>query len=98
MYTYHMSRKPIKPTDRAHGVQLGQLVAAERDRQGLSAPDLAQGSGVSVDAVRSLEGGRVPTPSFLTIAKLASSLCLSLDELHKAASHTDNKKARHDGQ
>jgi hypothetical protein len=40
---------------------------------------------VAIDTVRSLEGGRVATPAFLTIARLAEALGLSLDELHARA-------------
>ena len=50
-----------------------------------SAPDLARESSVAIDTVRSLEGGRVATPAFLTIARLAEALGLSLDELHAHA-------------
>jgi hypothetical protein len=40
---------------------------------------------VAIDTVRSLESGRVATPAFLTIARLADALELSLDELHAHA-------------
>ena len=40
---------------------------------------------MAVDTVRSLENGRVATPGFLTIARLANALGLSLDELHAQA-------------
>jgi transcriptional regulator with XRE-family HTH domain len=71
--------------DREHGRQLGVLIAAQRQEQGRSAPDLAQESSVAIDTVRSLESGRVATPAFLTVARLADALGLSLDELHARA-------------
>ena len=40
---------------------------------------------MAIDTVRSLENGRVATPTFLTIARLAEALDLSLDELHVRA-------------
>jgi hypothetical protein len=40
---------------------------------------------VAIDTVRSLEGGRVAAPAFLTVARLADALGLSLDELHSRA-------------
>jgi hypothetical protein len=40
---------------------------------------------VALDTVRSLEGGRVGSPAFLTVARLAQVLGLSLDELHAHA-------------
>lgn len=81
MYSYHMSRRAVSQAERQHGAQLGRVIAEERDRHRWSAADLARQSGVSVDAIRSLESGRVPTPSFLTVARLSESLGLSLNEL-----------------
>lgn len=40
---------------------------------------VARGSGVSVDHIRALEGGRIPTPSFVTVARIARQLELRLD-------------------
>jgi len=61
------------------------LIAARRLERKRSAPDLARDSSVAIDTVRSLENGRVATPAFLTIARLADALGLSLDELHARA-------------
>jgi transcriptional regulator with XRE-family HTH domain len=80
-----MARKATSVEDREHGRQLGVLIAAQRQEQGRSAPDLARESSVAIDTVRSLESGRVGTPGFLTIARLAGALGLSLDELHTRA-------------
>lgn len=80
-----MSRRTASAGDREHGRQLGLLIAAQRRERGRSAPDLARESSVAIDTVRSLEGGRVATPAFLTIARLAEALGLSLDELHARA-------------
>jgi transcriptional regulator with XRE-family HTH domain len=81
-----MARKRASDEDREHGRRLGRLIADRRERRQLSAPDLARDSSIAVDTVRSLENGRVPTPAFLTIARLANALDLSLDELHAQAS------------
>jgi transcriptional regulator with XRE-family HTH domain len=80
-----MARKRTSIEEREHGRQLGVLIAAERQERGRSAPDLARESSVAIDTVRSLERGRVATPGFLTIARLADALGLSLDELHARA-------------
>jgi transcriptional regulator with XRE-family HTH domain len=80
-----MARKMTSAGDREHGRQLGVFIAAQRQGQGRSAPDLARESSVAIDTVRSLENGRVATPAFLTIARLADALGLSLDELHARA-------------
>lgn len=80
-----MTRSALPQQDWDHGRKLGKLIAKARAEQRKSASELAIGSSVSIDAVRSLECGRIATPSFLTVARLASSLGLSLDELHRQA-------------
>lgn len=40
---------------------------------------------MALDTVRSLENGRVAMPAFLTVARLAGALGLSLDELNARA-------------
>jgi transcriptional regulator with XRE-family HTH domain len=80
-----MTRRAASAEDRDHGRQLGALIAAQRQERGRSAPDLARESSVAIDTVRSLENGRVATSAFLTIARLADALGLSLDELHARA-------------
>lgn len=80
-----MSRKRSSAADREHGRRLGLLIAAGRMEQEQSAQDLAVEAMVAVDTVRSLESGRVAMPAFLTIARLAGVLGMSLDELHARA-------------
>lgn len=41
--------------------------------------------GVSAETLRKIETGRAPTPAFFTVAALATTLGLSLDELARAA-------------
>jgi len=81
-----MTRKPAGEAERRHGERLGRILAERRQAARLSAGDIARRSEVSLDAVRSLENGRVPTPAFLTVARLAGVLGLSLDDLHAQAS------------
>jgi transcriptional regulator with XRE-family HTH domain len=47
--------------------------------------EVALASGVSVDALRKIESGRVPTPALFTVAALAAALGLSLDTLVRQA-------------
>src|SRR3712207_7310609 len=42
---------------------------------------LFRSSGVSPEALRKIESGRVPTPAFFTVAALARALDLPLDQL-----------------
>jgi transcriptional regulator with XRE-family HTH domain len=81
-----MTRRPIAEAERRHGERLGRILAERRERSGRSAAEVARASDVSLDAIRSLEMGRVPTPAFLTVAKLARVLDIGLDELHAQAS------------
>jgi transcriptional regulator with XRE-family HTH domain len=81
-----MGRRPIGEIERSHGTRLGSILAARRVSSERSAAEIARASDVSLDAVRSLENGRVPTPAFLTVARLAKVLGLSLDDLHEQAS------------
>lgn len=64
---------------------LGQLLGSARGADGRSAQQIAEVARLSVDTLRSLESGRVPTPSFLTVSRIAGALDLSLDELGRAA-------------
>lgn len=80
-----MGRKRTPSEDWEHGRQIGALIADRRRARQRSAPDLSRESLVAIDTVRRLEGGRVATPAFLTIARLAEALDLSLDDLHEQA-------------
>jgi transcriptional regulator with XRE-family HTH domain len=85
-----MARKAVTPADAEHGRRLGAHLGHLRGNTGQSAQDVAARAQISVDTVRSVETGRVPTPAFLTVARLASVLGQSLDELHEiASSETD---------
>lgn len=80
-----MVRKELSEEEKAHGRRLGVLLAERRTARHRSAPELARETDVSIDAIRSIESGRVATPAFLTVARLASALGLSLDRLHEDA-------------
>ena len=43
--------------------------------------EVAASAGVPVETLRKIESGRVPTPAFATVAALAATLGLSLDDL-----------------
>ena len=52
------------------------LRAARGDR---TLQDVAGGAGISPETLRKIETGRIPTPSFTTVALLAEQVGLSLD-------------------
>ena len=51
--------------------------------------DVAAACGVSVDTLRKIETGRIPTPALFTVAAVAATLDLSLDTL-VAACHDNH--------
>ena len=74
-----MVRPPLSPDERERGRRLGALLRAARgDRP---PAEVAAASGVSLEALRKIESGRVPTPAFFTVAALARALDIPLDEL-----------------
>ncbi|MGY5882826.1 helix-turn-helix domain-containing protein [Modestobacter lacusdianchii] len=74
-----MVRPPLSPEERERGRRLGALLRAARGER--SPAEVAAASGVSLEALRKIESGRVPTPAFFTVAALAGALDLPLDSL-----------------
>ena len=74
-----MVRPPLTAAERDRGRRLGALLRAARGNR--SPADVAAASGVSQEALRKIETGRVPTPAFFTVAALAAALDVPLDEL-----------------
>lgn len=70
--------------ERNRGRRLGAVLRAARG--GRSMTDVAAGSGVSVETLRKIESGRIPTPAFFTVAALAATLHLPLDQLAASCS------------
>lgn len=77
-----MVRPPLSPHERERGRRLGALLRAARGTR--SPGEVAAASGVSPEALRKIESGRVPTPAFFTVAALARALDLPLDGLAAA--------------
>jgi len=77
MYVYLMVRHSTSPQEAEFGKRLGRVVRGARESKGWSAPDMAGVAGVSLDAIRSIESGRVASPGFALIVRLAA--CLDID-------------------
>ncbi len=74
-----MVREPLTEEQIERGRALGTLLRQARaDR---TMVDVARCSGISVETLRKIEGGRIPTPAFFTVAAVAATLGLSLDTL-----------------
>lgn len=77
-----MVREPLSDIERDRGARLGRLL---RDRRGArSMVEVAAAADISVETLRKIEGGRIPTPAFFTVAAVARVLGVSLDELDRA--------------
>lgn len=85
-----MVRVPLTADEITQGRRLGRLLREARGERTLGA--VALGAGVSVETLRKIETGRIPTPSFATVAALADELGLSLDEVWRRS-----RVARSDG-
>ena len=74
-----MVRIPLTPGELARGARLGS--ALRQARGGRSMTDVAGAAGISVETLRKIETGRIPTPAFFTVAGLCDALNISLDSL-----------------
>ncbi|GGT56313.1 helix-turn-helix domain-containing protein [Streptomyces coeruleorubidus] len=74
-----MVRTPLTPEERERGERLGRLLRAARGDRSMA--EVAARAGISPETLRKIETGRAPTPAFFTVAALAGTLGLSMDEL-----------------
>ncbi|MGW0368015.1 helix-turn-helix domain-containing protein [Streptomyces coeruleorubidus] len=74
-----MVRTPLTPEERERGERLGRLLRAARGDRSMA--EVAARAGISPETLRKIETGRAPTPAFFTVAALAGTLELSMDEL-----------------
>ena len=74
-----MVRPPLSPEERARGERLGMLLREARGARSMT--EVAAASGVPVETLRKIETGRIATPAFFTVAALAASVGLSLEDV-----------------
>ncbi|MGQ0842407.1 helix-turn-helix domain-containing protein [Actinokineospora sp.] len=74
-----MVRPPLSQDERDRGELLGGLLRAARAERSMVA--VAAAAGISVETLRKIERGRVPTPAFFTVAAIAGAVGLALDDL-----------------
>lgn len=72
-----MVRVPLTAAEIRRGQEVGALLREARGERTLT--DVAAGAGISPETLRKIETGRIPTPSFTTVALLAAEVGLSLD-------------------
>lgn len=86
-----MVRVPLTAEEIERGRQLGELLRTARGQA--SMVDVATEAGISVETLRKIETGRIPTPAFFTVAALARVLDLSLDRVARALTHPPDRRA-----
>ena len=77
-----MVRPPLSRLEHARGERLGLLLREARGPRSLG--EIAARSGVPAETLRKIETGRIATPAFFTVATLAATLGLSLEEIVRA--------------
>lgn len=82
-----MVRLPHTPETLARGRRVGAFLREARGNR--SIVDVAACAGISGETLRKIETGRLPTPSFETVAAVAAALHLSLDEIAEYARGED---------
>ena len=83
-YAARMVRMPLTEQDRARGLALGALLREARGARPVR--EVAAAAGLAEETVRKIERGAVPTPALFTVAALAGTLDLQLDQLVRLAS------------
>ncbi|MDT2005243.1 helix-turn-helix transcriptional regulator [Rhodococcus opacus] len=83
-----MVRLPLTPAQLAAGQRLGACLRHARGDRTLA--EVAEAAAISPETLRKIETGRMPTPAFTTIAALARTLSVPLDDLaHICLAHAD---------
>ncbi|GAA2793812.1 helix-turn-helix transcriptional regulator [Saccharopolyspora taberi] len=82
-----MVRVPLSQHERERGEQLGRILREARGPR--SMVEVAGRSGLSVETLRKIEKGRIPTPAFFTVAAIAEAVGLSLDDLRAQVDTTE---------
>lgn len=77
-----MVRQPLSRAERERGTRLGEVLRTARGER--TSVEIAARAGISVEALRKIEHGRVPTPAFFTVVAIAEAVGLSLEELRAA--------------
>lgn len=82
-----MVRVPLTDEERSRGERLGAVLRAARAAR--SMVDVALEAGISVETLRKIETGRIPTPAFFTVTAIAAVVGLPLETLHAAVAAGD---------
>ncbi|OLR95267.1 helix-turn-helix domain-containing protein [Actinokineospora bangkokensis] len=84
-----MVRQPLTQHERERGELLGALLRTARADRSMA--EVAAAAGISVETLRKIERGRIPTPAFFTVAAIACAVDLPLEDLVARTSDTDSR-------
>ena len=79
-----MVRPPLTHLEHERGQRLGTLLRQARGPRSMA--EIAAASGVPAETLRKIETGRIATPAFFTVAALAGTLGLPLEEIVRVCS------------
>ncbi len=74
-----MVRPPLSEQDRERGIRLGEMLRTARGDR--TTVQVAAAAGISVETLRKIEHGRVPTPAFFTVVAIARVVDVPLESL-----------------
>ncbi|MEV6909735.1 helix-turn-helix transcriptional regulator [Amycolatopsis sp. NPDC051071] len=80
-----MVRVPLTNEERERGERLGTALRDARAAASRSMVEVAAEAGISVETLRKIETGRIPTPAFFTVTAIADAVGLPLDTLRAVA-------------
>ena len=86
-----MVRVPLTTEERERGERLGAVLRQARAER--SMVEVAAEAGISVETLRKIETGRIPTPAFFTVSAIADAVGMPLENLRDAASSGPLAKA-----
>ena len=79
-----MVRVPLTEAERERGERLGAALREARGARSMVA--VAAEAGISVETLRKIETGRIPTPAFFTVVAVADAVGLPLEALRDTVS------------
>ncbi|MCU1684609.1 MAG: family transcriptional regulator [Amycolatopsis sp.] len=74
-----MVRVPLTDEERERGERLGAVLRQARGTR--SMVEVAAVAGISVETLRKIETGRIPTPAFFTVAAIAEAVGIPLEAI-----------------
>ena len=86
-----MARKPLSDAERAQGRSLGEVFLQRREHDRIERRTLARQADISEETLRNIEAGKSAAVTFLVVARIASSLGISLNDLGNAIEKEEDK-------